>query len=147
MLGEAAFFTEVPQLEAVRSLTGACSAARCGGTQPPAPPRAAGRRAGLRRLSIAVSPRLHDLQPATHRTPSACRPARCSPISPAVCRVLVVGRAAYASLERSFPHSARLVLHNLKRKAEGVSLRALAGGGRLPKPCGRLLDCTPGGGE
>lgn len=40
---------------------------------------------------------------------------------PAVCRVLVVGRATYASLERAFPHSARLVLHNLKRKAENVS--------------------------
>ena len=39
-----------------------------------------------------------------------------------VCRVLVIGRAAFASVERSFPNSARLVLHNLKRKAEGVSL-------------------------
>lgn len=38
-----------------------------------------------------------------------------------MCRVLVVGRATYASLERAFPHSARLVLHNLKRKAENVS--------------------------
>lgn len=58
VLGEAAFFTEVPQLEAVRSLT--------------------------------------------------------------VCRVLVVGRAAYSSLERTFPNSSRRVLHNLKRKAENA---------------------------
>ncbi|PSC71927.1 potassium channel SKOR [Micractinium conductrix] len=58
ILGEAAFFTEVPQLEAVRSLT--------------------------------------------------------------VCRVLVISRATYTSVERSFPNSARLVLHNLKRKAENA---------------------------
>ena len=37
-----------------------------------------------------------------------------------MCRVLVIGRAAYASLERSFPNSARLVLSNLKKKAESV---------------------------
>ncbi|KAI7843592.1 hypothetical protein COHA_002834 [Chlorella ohadii] len=65
VLGEAAFFTEVPQLEAVRSLT--------------------------------------------------------------VCRVLVVGRATYASLERAFPHSARLVLHNLKRKAENAVAKEFRG--------------------
>lgn len=47
---------------------------------------------------------------------------RCVAPPCAVCRVLVIGRAAYASLERSFPNSARLVLHNLKRKAENVSL-------------------------
>ena len=55
---------------------------------------------------------------------SASKAAVCTsplPLQIAVCRVLVVGRATYASLERSFPHSARLVLHNLKRKAESVS--------------------------
>jgi hypothetical protein len=45
----------------------------------------------------------------------------------AVCRVLVVGRAAYSSLERTFPNSSRRVLHNLKRKAENVSMGADGG--------------------
>ena len=58
LLGEAAFFTEVPQLEAVRSLT--------------------------------------------------------------VCRVLVISRAAFQSLERAFPTASRQVLQNLRAKAEQV---------------------------
>jgi hypothetical protein len=44
--------------------------------------------------------------------------------------VLVVSRAAYASLERSYPNSARLVLRNLKRKAENVSAGRTRLGGK-----------------
>lgn len=58
LLGEAAFFTEVPQLEAVRSSS--------------------------------------------------------------VCRVLVINRAAYTSLERAFPSACRNVLEILKRNAEAA---------------------------
>ena len=40
--------------------------------------------------------------------------------SVSVCRVLIVNRAAYGSLERSFPAASRQVLQNLVEKADLV---------------------------
>lgn len=73
---------------------------------------------------------------ATRPNPSPVSPLCDFPARPAhppcaaVCRVLVVSRAAYASLERSYPNSARLVLRNLKRKAENVSVGRTRLGGK-----------------
>ena len=58
-----------------------------------------------------------------------------------MCRVLVIGRAAYASLERSFPNSARLVLSNLKKKAESVGVFCLLPARRPPPPSVHACHC------
>ena len=80
-------------------------------------------------------------------------PPPCCPLAAAaaVCRVLVIGRAAFDSIERSFPNSARQVLHNLKKKAENVSepcavLRCPWVEGRARGGGARVCVCVWGGG-